>query len=256
MNKNLSKILSSTMGFAVIMGLLVPLFIGAQESAQTTRGFCTQLPTFRSRIEERLASKDDALAATRAINAGLLTERRNNREQKLADRRTQHDAKAQEIVAKLEAQATTDEQRAAVEAFKQTLKSAGDAQRAAMDGAIAQARTSTDQAMSGRQGEVDAARTTQKSSVSAAVDKAQASCDGGVTQQTIREAFITDMRAAGDAYKSTMQGINAKYTDIRRSTSDTFRAAVDKAVNDFKAAMEQAKSDLQEAFGTTPPPTE
>lgn len=236
-------------GGVALAGILVPALVLAQtgDTNQGAKGFCTQLSTISSNIEQRLADRDSKLEAKRAEIQSRIEERRSERDARLVAMRTKWDANRAKHFAKLEERAQTDEQKQAVVAFTGAVNAAIAARRATVDTAIQNFRDGVGGLITSRKTSVDAAITTFKNSVQLALEKAQSDCASGVSPITVRKNLLADLKAAQEKFVSDKQDIE-KMEDPTESLIAARKEAIEKAIDDFKATVEQARVDLKAAF--------
>jgi len=208
------------------------------------KGFCARLSTISSNIEQRIANRDSKLTTKRAEIAERIEERRSRRDERLVEKRARWDANREAHFVKMEEKAQTSEKKQAVVAFTEAVNAAIATRRAAIDAAIGDFRDGVAVAIALRKSSVDAAITTFRSSVISALEKAESDCGGGVDPGTVRANLRADLKAARAKLVSDRQGIEKIGTQMELLIT-TKRAAVKKALDDFNAALEQARTDFK-----------
>lgn len=243
-----------TIGFgtALITSVLVPVLLLAHaddnsDIGGTPKDSCARLSTTLSATEQRIANRDSRLEAKRDDIASRIDAKQNKRDEKLTEKRARWDANRAEHFAKLDARAEGDEQKQAVAAFSQAITAAIAVRRAAIDGAIQDFRQGIQQAVISRKSSADEAVSTFRNSVKSAFEKANSDCDDGVDPKTVRENLRADLKATREKFASDRQEIE-KLKSSMEVLIVVKREAVKKAIDDFKAAIEQARADFKDVF--------
>jgi hypothetical protein len=189
------------------------------------------------RIENRITSREDRYS-----------ERRENRDAKLSEKRSAQDERYSERYASLEATADTDAEKKAVVVFRKAMDAALDVRREVVDDALEAFRTGVDAAITGRKSSMENTLKTFESSVDAAIASAKSACESGTDPATVRENFRESLESAREKLKndrSNMETVGQKV----KALAETKKTALAKALADFKAAAEKARTELKTAFG-------
>ena len=226
---------------------LIERNIPANRNVPAGRNFCVRIDEVVSRIDQQITKRTTKLQTRRQEGINKLTERRNARNERALENQVKRDENRAEHYAKLEARAVTDAQREAVTAFRATVESAIIARKAAIDSATQSFRQSLNQVIIARQSAIDAAVNTFQSSRATAVNQARADCAAGIDARTVRETFHTNIRTAQAQFNNERQGIEMR-KDLIEPIQGTQRQAIEKAIADFRATMEKARTDLQASF--------
>lgn len=221
---------------------------GGTASGENPANFCSRLLEVKSKVNGGLADRTTKLAEARTARDGKLDAGQADRDAKLADTRAKADANRQDHYAKLLEKADTDAKKQAVQTFRTAVEAAVAARRAAIDEAIKTFRQGVDGAITARKAAVDTAVNTFTASVNAATAKADTDCAGKVAPRTARETFQASLRAAREKLRTGRQALE-KRKDVVTPLRTERKAAVDKAIADFKAAVEAAKNTLKAALG-------
>lgn len=181
--------------------------------------------------------------------AGNIDTKRSDWAAKVAAARAEAAKKRDANFAKLDALATTDEQKAAVAAYKTAVLAAVATRQTAYDANFAAYFQAVD-ALLGTQktnssGDVDAF----KASVAAAVAKAQTSCTAGGSADSIKTQLSADLKAARDTFKGNRTGDKATIKAQLQALKNTRKEANKKATETFKATIQAARTELKTAFG-------
>jgi hypothetical protein len=240
------KIVSAILGASMSIAAFSPILASAQ--VRDNVGFCAQIDTITSNIDQRMADRTAKLNTARANVKSQLSAKKTARDTKLAQSRAKWDQNRTEQYAKLESKAATDVQKQALVSFKTSVNTAISTRRAAVDSASLAYRQGLAAALNARMSAVDAAMTTFKNAEAQAVAKAKADCAAGVKSADVRTAFRASMKAAQDTFQNSRKAIdNVKPTiDALQKTRND---AVKKAISDFESAMDKARRDLKAALG-------
>jgi len=218
---------------------------------KTGANFCTRFTSLGASADLRLAEWQKKLDAKRDAQDANIEKRRAEREQKLANIRSDWDSRRDTRYDKLMGKAGTDAQKLVLANFKTAVEAAATARKTAIDSAIAVYRAGMDKVISDRKDAMDAALVAYKNAVQAAKDKATADCGNDVASATVRADFNTAVKAAQAKYKADRAAV-VKVSEAVKSLNTARKAAFEKAVSDFKTAVEAAKVTLKNAFPVKP----
>lgn len=210
--------------------------------------FCARFEKAFDKLQTRAAAKRDKLAEKKNQRLQNFKAQWEKRDQKLAEYRKRIDERRNDRYAGLEARAQTDAQKAAIEKFKADVEAAVAARKAAIDAAIKAFREGVDAATKQRLEAIKGAGDTYKAAVDAAVAKAKADCAAGVEPAAIKQQFHDSMKAAQDAFAKARADIEKLQPQLE-ALKATRNNAVKKAIDNFKAALQKAKTELKAAFG-------
>jgi hypothetical protein len=213
------------------------------EKNKTGQNICQRISDMSTQMEQRLSQRKK----TPENQFENWQEKAGQKDDELAKTRSAWDANRTAQFAKLEARATTDNQKQAVADFKVAVKSAIAARRAAVDTAIAAFREGVKSLIASRKEDVSSNFTAFSDEVKAAFDSAKSDCASGKDPATIR----TNLRNAIQAAKAKFHSNKIETPKIGGNIQpliDARRAAVQKAFSDFKSAMEKARTELKKAF--------
>lgn len=237
-----------TFVFIAVMVLPATSFAVAPESTtkNTEVQFCATLDKRAVEVTAKVDDKQEKANIRQNDRANKKSADRAQRDVNIQIRRDGWDAHRAERIEKLNIKAKTDVQKAAVVQFNTAMTTAITARKAAVDAAIVTFRTGVDSVTGTRNTTVDTAIATLKAARLAALEKAKTDCAAGIDAKIAKTTFETSMKAALDAFKTTQAGV------IKRNEvtvlSQARRAAIDKALADFKAAADAAQATLKLAF--------
>lgn len=249
--KNNFKVLVSAL---VLGALILPIASFARPFATSTpkankvgNNFCVNITDKLTQQNQNLSEQLAKFEIKKAEQLKKISENRLNVDEKRLSIRARVDANRDERISKLEARATTSDQKIAVTAFRTTLASITETHRLAVDEAVKAYRENVDQALSLRKTANETARTAFKAAVDGLLAKAKTDCDNGVDIQVIRRNINEGIKAAREEFRQAVQGIDKAKVTVNSST-ETRKMAVTRAQEEFRAAYEKAIADLRDAF--------
>lgn len=249
------KIISKFLGTLAVLALVVPMSTyaafgrgnsGEDKGLKSGGMFCENIEKISSKITEDMSSKSEKFEGKKETRFGHIDERRGARDNKRIQNRSEIDVKRDVKVDALLAKADTDAERAAVAKFEATLNDAAAKRRASVDAAVKTFRAGVDEILNGKFGNLDSAIATFKTKINQAISDAKADCAKGTDDQTAKESFMADVKAAREELKTGRTGeIKAQI----QALAEARKTSVQNAINSFKTTMEEARNDLKEAFG-------
>ncbi|MFA6475827.1 MAG: hypothetical protein WCV68_00265 [Candidatus Paceibacterota bacterium] len=247
--KNSVKILS----VALLLGLIFPAVSLATTTPKGEKiktvgaNICTNLVTKLENQNKKLADQLSKFQMRKDEQSQKISENRLNADERRLGVRAKVDENRDNRFSKLEARASTTEQKAAIATFRATLASTTEARRVAVDAAVKAYRASVDQTLGTRKTAVQAAQTTLRASIDSILVKAKADCSANVSNQTIRKTVNDGIKAARQKFAETVKTLDKK-ADVLKTATEARKTAVDKAEKDFKTAYDKALADLKAAF--------
>jgi hypothetical protein len=210
---------------------------------------CDKLGDLKSKITQRLSNFENSVQERWRNREENWKTKTGEVDKRLANFRTKQDENLKAHIAKLTEKATTDEQKAAVAKFQSTMEVAISVRRTAVDSAIDTFRNSVNKLVNDRQSSLVLAASAFKSSVAAAFNSAESDCSSGKDAKTIRQNLHASLKAAREKFVSDRQNV-AKISDQVQALNQTKKQAIEKAIADFKAAMQNAVAELKKSFPT------
>lgn len=246
------KITSNKLIATVILtaNLALPIASFAQSNPSDSgrrASICSRIDQVMAPIEQRITDRKEKIQDRWQQIDNTLFQRRDERDTKLTEFRSTRDEARQAAYAKLEAKATTNEEKAAVQTFKTTTEAAVATRKAAIDDAISSLRKALDNAKTNHRDAVDTAITQFTNAKSTAISQAKTACSSNVDGQTVRETLRNDLKVARDQFRTDRQAI-VKLRGSFETIRDEKKASVQTAVSNFQATMETAKATLKAAF--------
>lgn len=241
-------------GGLIAVSLMAPAFalaalpVRTSTTTPTAVNFCTNLPNLTTQVNTRISANEKNLESRQQQRQTQVQERQTKREQQLGQIRTNGDQDRQAIYQQLMAKATTEEQKQAVTAFQNAIEAAVTTRRTAVDAALKTYWAALDSALAARRTAVATARQNFSASIQAALTTASTQCSSGVAPATVRKNFQASLEAAKTQFATNRKAIDKIGPQVK-TIVQTRNAAVKKAMTDFKATAEQARTELKAAFG-------
>ena len=211
-------------------------------------GFCNRFAGEKSTESTDFDSKISKLNSDQSADASKRQAAETAVDQKVSQERDQADSLMQQHFTKLEANATTDAGKQAVQQFEATVQAAVTARRTAVDKARNTFRTGVKAAVAARQGQINQALSTYKAAVQAALTQAQVSCTAGTAPATVQQTLRSALQTAHNNLRTALQSVSK--TQVSQLAA-TYKAAVQAANTTFKQAVQQAAAKLKAALGQT-----
>jgi len=209
---------------------------------------CSRLGEFSANREARWNEMDKKLENKRQEKNQEMEKRRLEAEQKMEQKRLDLDAKRLDGYEKLSTIATTDEQKQAVEQFKEAVEAAVVTRRAAVELANSTHHAQMEQLMSEHKNTVEAHNNSFREEVQNAEGALKEKCNAGdVDFAQMRSQLQAQIKEARDRYKQSKNEV-APVGDSIKEINDAHKDAIQKAVLDFKTALADAKLLLKSAF--------
>lgn len=253
---NSKKIVIMSVSALAAVAIIVPASLLAQSASPTPRAgalgekFCVQLDAYAAKLQARVDGKMTSARENRTKRDQQLAQGRQRRDDALKNLRAKEDANRSAHITKLESVAKTDARKAAVAEFKQTVLTAITTRQAAVNKATSDFRTALDAAIASRRDGVKSAISLFDASLDAALSQGKTDCAAGKNTASIRTTFRNSVKTAFDKLKSDRSSIEKLMTSADPIVAAR-KAAVQKALQDFKATMEAARTKLKAAFKTT-----
>ncbi len=250
MKMNCKNLFSFFIPLIIVSVLLSPIMVSAQRKTieETKQTICERFISWSAKVLQRITDAETKIDAKRQELKNKLNERWIERSDKIAETRAEWNANREEHFKKLEERSQTDAQKQAVLTFRQAVTSAIEARKKAIDEARETFKKGVENAVSARKTAVDATKLVFKNTVTAAVDEAKAACSANTDIKTIRENLQKKLKAAREKFAADRQTIE-KMKDGAQTLITARRNAVEKAISDFKNAMQTAKNTLKPFFG-------
>lgn len=236
---------------AAAFGLtFTPVLASAQVSGRSTTSepanFCDRITNVREDVSSKLNGLESDRAKSRTDILAKLKDRKGDREDDVEKMRDDAKQKFEDAIKKIEAEATTDAQIAALAEFKASVKVSQDTRKLAVDAAVKTFRSGVESLVGKRSDAIKAAAATLKSSILAAVAKAKADCVSG-DPVTVRATLMASIQASLVDFRTVSQAVDKIGQQIK-DLAATRNASIKAANQAFKASVEQARKTLKAAF--------
>lgn len=263
MTKSHSKFIPAVLALLVFAVFAVPSESLAQSSGASSvpspysagtvpvGQFCQRVETLDTNMQKRLDDRLARVVQRRTDQLNKLQAKIEERDQNIAAKREEADAKRAELIAKLEAQAVTQEQKQAVATFKAAIEAAVTARRAAVNAAGKTFRDGVKQALNTRFDTTKSLAQAMRADVDAEYEKAKTECANGTEPKTARQTLIDNLKTLRAKYIEDLKAVDKVITQLE-TLKKTRNEAVKKAVDEFKATVQTAVAELKAAFPTTP----
>ncbi|TSC67993.1 MAG: Uncharacterized protein G01um101466_577 [Parcubacteria group bacterium Gr01-1014_66] len=229
---------------------------GSAANPAGSTNFCSRITAWENRLVQKAGEQGTKLDTRRMERKDTLAEKRNRRNEEHQDHRERWDENRDAHYEKLEERAITDVQKQAVAAFRAAVERAVAARRLAVDTARKAFRDAVDRALAKRKSSADAAIAALKNTTQIAIDKAKADCAAGTTPAIVHDTTEAAIKAARAQFSQDRQAVEKIGPQVE-AFAKTRKDAIEKALRDFEAIVEQARDTLKAAFNTrqTPPAT-
>ncbi len=220
------------------------------QSVKETSPFCTNIVSNVGKINSSLNAAKLKVDEARTERVATQTANRAKWDQELAANRAKWDQQRQENFTKLEAKATTDAQKTAVQTYKKAITDAISTRRATNDKARADFRSAVDSLISGQNSTVNAQSVILTTTISTAISTAQAACyatpaEGATIRTTLQAGIKTAKETFNNARKS-----DSNLGDQIQKLAETRNTTIKANDSAFEAAAKAARDTLKAAFGT------
>lgn len=244
--------LSKTGLFSALSLVFVTVFASSLPvMAATTSPFCNNLQNRASQITTNLTNMKNKVDDAWSKASQTLTTNRQKEDQEIATDRQTWDTQRQDNYTKLEAKATTDSQKAAVQAYITAVNNAVATRRTAYDAARTAFRSGVDSAIATRHSEVTDQLNAFVDSANSAIATAEASCIANPANgATIRSTLIDSLKTARTTFQTDRKDdskIGTQVVQLAQVRKAAFKAA-DAA---FATSLSAARQALKAAFGSS-----
>jgi len=223
---------------------------GDMRASSTNRnvGFCSQ-------IDKALVYLD-----TKAINFGEKkedavnnrTEKREDHRSEVDTRRADNEVKRNNQLEELSKRATTDAQKAALEAFRTSMNTALTERKKTVDAILLAHRTDIDKVVAARKTGAGEALVTLKADIEAVKTQAKSDCTNNIAGDTVRTNLKNAIQKAQEKFRETMKSLE-KVKDVSEASRETRKQELQKAEDTFKKSVEDARNNLKAALKASRP---
>jgi hypothetical protein len=217
----------------------------AQSSTARTSEFCTNLPATISRVNSNMGSLQSKLDTAWNNRNTQISSNDAKWDQALAADQAKWAAQRQTQFSELQAKATTDAQKAAVQTYITTLTNAISTRESANAAARTTFRDGLTNLLTTQRSNITSQVATFTDAVNAAEAAAQSACASDASPRT---TFISAMKSARQAFETDRKGDSSLGTQVK-ALAATRDAAIKANNTAFKNTATAAATALKAAFG-------
>jgi hypothetical protein len=212
---------------------------------------CKNFDTIVSKTTTEISKRGSSSNTEWQKHAGNIQTKRAEWAAKVAAARVEAAKKRDANFAKLDALATTDAQKTAVATYKEKVLAAVAARQAAYDANWDAYFKGVDALLASQKTDTSGDVNAFKASVTAAIEKAKASCASGASGETVKKQLAADLKAARESFKGQRTGDKTSIKSQLEALKNTRKDANKKASETFKTSLQAARTDLKSAFPST-----
>lgn len=238
----------------IIAGLLGPLMVAAQPQAVVSAtkpeggSFCARVDQLRASALKQHDGLRKQLDSSRAKQVAELDSKKKENDTYVTGLTKTVDTQRDQQITKLAEKAKDPAKKTALSTFQRAVAAAVSARRMAITASNNAYRLSLKDAIAKRKASADVMLKTYQDAVLAASSKAKSDCATKVDPAVARETFLSAIKTAKDKLQGDKKILERLEETIAPLIS-VRRAAHEKALADFKVAMEKARADLKVVLG-------
>ena len=221
----------------------------AELQEQKTEKTCTMLMNQAQQIQTRLTERISKLTQKRNATEDNIQARVEKRTTQRTQRQASWETKKEIVWDKLEAKASTDEQKAAVAKFIETVQTAVKTKNTAINSIITETHAALQTRNNERRGQIDSQINKYKNTVASISSQISKDCEAGKNAGEIREYYKTQMKQARDKFQNREKNSEEFKAGVN-SLRETKKAEIQKIIETFKQTVEDAKTELLKTFPT------
>jgi len=218
------------------------------DTTNTNGAFCTGLASKANAITSKLNGLNSKVGDAWKNQDTKLSSLASETDQKIASSRTAADTKRDNAFKQLEAKATTDSEKTAVQTYEASVNQAVTTRRNAYDAARSAFRDGVKNAILSRRSTMSSQATTFMDATTSAFATAESSCSAGTDSTTVRQTLISSLHSARQTFVSDRQS-DSKVGDTVKQLAATRNAAFKAADQAFQTSLQNAAATLKAAFG-------
>lgn len=221
----------------------------APQTATSSRLACATLKQIAANITAQVLTREKNLNKNNGGVLQKLATAQNKRSELVTAQRANQDKFKKTTYARLDAVAKTETQKQAVAEFKNAIDRAENARRAALDKAAVSFRAGTQDVLDRRKRAGESAVTEFKNAIAGHTRAAENNCNSGnINPVPIRAALRSNVVSAQSQLINQRRTINQNAKSSLDALIRTRKQATQKAADDFKAALEQARDDFKKNY--------
>lgn len=212
-----------------------------------TTPFCTNFPSTFSKVNDSISNLQTKLTTAWNQRSQKIASNDAKWDQAIAADQAKWASERKTQFSDLQAKATTDAQKAAVQTYINTMTTAINTRETANAAARSAYRTAVQNLLSSQQSTISAQLTTFSNAVNAAEAAAQSGCTSSPTENNNRMIFVAAMKAARLAYVSDRKGDSGLTSQVK-ALAATRDSAIKTNDQNFEAVAKTAAGFLKAAF--------
>lgn len=229
--------------------MAAPTFVYAEADATSTArdpqvNFCASLEQATQKIAQNILEQESKYANKEKDRQSRFEDKVSARERTMQSTRLDTDVVHDRMFTKLVAHATTDEERAAIEKFKQGLNIAIATRRASVEAAVTRFNSESAKLIALRAHDIDNATTTLRNATTKAGIVARNNCKKGLAGTTVRARYTRDLKNARMQFQVDVASAlkrNQGISPLIKSRDTDVKAAVD----EFKDTLATLRLELE-----------
>lgn len=234
-----------------VLGVLINLNSASTAQAEsipareaTRAEICSRIDDIESKMQDSMSSRQQALEKRRSDQSKKMQSNFENKALQISELRSQWDKNRSSHYEKLGEKATTQEQKSALEDFKNTIESAVAKRRAAFDQATQDYRNSIDYTMNNKQNGIEEIVSTYKSQIIQAQQQLNTDCQQSKSELEIRQSFNSRLQQAKNSLTNDQVGVDQIALQINQAKQNRLNI-IEAATQEFKSTLESAKASLK-----------
>lgn len=235
--------------FVFLFGITLLAVTAGNPAKSNLSGFCESLSKRVSPIQNQLADMLSKLEQRGIDRKTNLDKSWTNYQNALNNQQNKQDKDFSADADKLNQRAKTDAEKAAVSAFIQAIHAAITTRRLAVKTALDVFHSAVTAAAESNKAAVLSSIRSSADALTAALNKAKDNCASGSIQQTIRTDLISAMQSAKSSFASARN--KDDISSQMKQLVTVKNAALEKAHQDFRAAVIVAKDTLKAILGSS-----
>lgn len=208
---------------------------------------CSRVDGLNNKMEDSLSNKQQDIEKRRKQQSKKIQTNYEDKTSQISSLRSQWDKNRSNHYEKLSEKASTQEQKSAIEEFKNTIEAAVAKRRALFDRATQDYRNSIDLAINNRQNGIDEIVSTYKTNINQAKDQLEKDCQESKSDTEIRNKFNNSLQEAKSKLTNNSNGIDQIALQVNQAKQNRLDT-IEQAISEFKSTLESAKENLRIAL--------
>jgi hypothetical protein len=208
---------------------------------------CDRIERIAGDIDDQFSARGGRLELARMERTQRIQSGRSELDARREEGRVAMDKQRGELFRKLESQAASPEQRAAVAAFESAVIDAARGRRDAADRAISELRGGIDRAVVQRMSRIDTAEQSLRQQVRSSLTRAKANCGISLQPPEVRSELKESIGSVQSRFRGELDSAKGLEQSLP-PLAESERAALESAELAMRRDLEQARSALLSAF--------